>query len=76
MGYVRSLSIKKNRPIGTRSIDRSVQKGYKFFAPAGSAGCEASTQGFSCCSLTVEENKNESDRNPTGCTLASHCRNH
>lgn len=31
MGYVRSLSIKKNRPIGTRSIDRSVQKGYKFF---------------------------------------------
>ncbi|MNS88347.1 hypothetical protein D3C72_1223180 [compost metagenome] len=33
MSYVRSLSIKKNRPIGTDSIDRSVQEGYKFFAP-------------------------------------------
>lgn len=33
MGFVRSLLIKKNRPIGTGSIDRSVQEGYKFFAP-------------------------------------------
>ena len=76
MGFVRSLLIKKtDRSVQVVLTDR-YRRAINFLHPAGSAGSEASTQGFSCCSLTVEENKNESDRNPTGCTLASHCRNH